>query len=75
MLHEEKSHLQREKEKFLIERATIKEVVSKSCHSVPGLAQEEQESIEAQVVKLAETIQQFQERITKLEAQEVSSTP
>jgi hypothetical protein len=39
-LQEEKSQLQREKEKFLAERAMVKEVVSKSCHSVPGLAQE-----------------------------------
>jgi hypothetical protein len=30
--------------------ATVKEIVSKACHSVPGLAQEEQELVEAQVV-------------------------
>jgi folate-dependent phosphoribosylglycinamide formyltransferase PurN len=41
---------------------------------VPGLAQEEQESVEAQVVKLAETIQQLQVRITELEVQAVPST-
>jgi len=41
---------------------------------VPGLAQEEQESFEAQVAKLAETIQQLQARITELEIQAVLST-
>jgi folate-dependent phosphoribosylglycinamide formyltransferase PurN len=39
------------------------------------LAQEEQGSVEAQVVKLAETIQQLQARITELEVQAVPSTP
>jgi septal ring factor EnvC (AmiA/AmiB activator) len=34
-----------------------------------------EESVEAQVVKLAETLQQLQARITELEAQTVSSTP
>jgi hypothetical protein len=57
MLQEEKAQLQREKEQFLIEWATVKDVVIKSCHSMPGLAKEEQYLIEAQVVKLAETIQ------------------
>jgi uncharacterized protein (UPF0305 family) len=75
MIQEEKSQLQREKEQFLAERAMVKEVVNKSCRFVPGLAQEEQESVEAQVVKLAETIQQLQARITELEVQEVPSTP
>jgi hypothetical protein len=49
--------------------------VSKSCHSMSGLAQEEQESVEAQVEKIVETIQQLQGRITKLEVQAVPSTP
>jgi hypothetical protein len=42
---------------------------------MPGLAQEEQESTKAQVVKLGETLQKLQDRITKLEAQTVPSTP
>jgi predicted nucleic acid-binding Zn-ribbon protein len=41
MLQEGKAQLQREKEQFLVERATVKEVVSKACHSMLGLAQEE----------------------------------
>jgi hypothetical protein len=32
-------------------------VVSKSCHFVSGLAQEDQELVEAKVVKLVETLQ------------------
>jgi predicted nucleic acid-binding Zn-ribbon protein len=46
MIQEEKSQLQREKEKLLAGRATVKEVVNKSCHSISGIAQEEQESVE-----------------------------
>jgi hypothetical protein len=53
----------------------VKDAVSKACRSVPGLAQEEQEPVEAQIVKLAEIIQQLQVRITELEAQTVPSTP
>jgi hypothetical protein len=34
MIQEEKSQLQREKEKFLTEWAMVKEAVSKSCHSM-----------------------------------------
>jgi len=71
---EEKSQLQGEKEKLLTERAMVKEAVSKACHSVPGLAQEEQDPVEVQIVKLVETLQQFQTRITELEAQIVPST-
>jgi hypothetical protein len=41
MVQEEKVQLQREKEKFLTERAMVKEVVGKACDSVPCLAQEE----------------------------------
>jgi hypothetical protein len=40
-----------------------------------GLAQEEKDSVEAQVVKLVETLQQLQTRITDLKAQIVPSTP
>jgi chromosome segregation ATPase len=53
----------------------VKEVVRKALHSVPGLAQEEHEAVEVQVMKLAEAIQQLQARITELEIQAVPSTP
>jgi folate-dependent phosphoribosylglycinamide formyltransferase PurN len=74
MVQEEKVQLQREKEQLLAEWATVKEVVSKACHYVSSLAQEEHESVEAQVVKIVETIQKLQARITELEVQAVPST-
>jgi hypothetical protein len=42
---------------------------------VPGLAQEEHEVVEVQVMKLVEAIQQLQERVMELELQAVPSTP
>jgi hypothetical protein len=75
MIREEKVQIQREKEKLLAEWATVKEAVNKSCFFMPGLAQEEQDSVEVQVAKLVETIQQLQVRITELEIQAVPSTP
>jgi uncharacterized protein with PIN domain len=70
-----KPNYRRKKSKLLTEQAMVKEAVRKVCRSVPGLVQEEQEPVEAQVVKLAETLQQFQARIAELEARTVSSTP
>jgi septation ring formation regulator EzrA len=52
----------------------VKEAIRKVCLSIPGLVQEEQEPVESQVAKLAETLQQFQDRIAEMEAREVSST-
>jgi septation ring formation regulator EzrA len=52
----------------------VKEAVSKSCLFVPELVQEEQEHVKAQLVNLAETLQQFQARIVELETQTVTST-
>jgi hypothetical protein len=49
--------------------------VNKALRSVIGLAQEEQESIEIQVEKIVEAIQQLQARIKNLEIQAVPSTP
>jgi hypothetical protein len=56
MIQEEKAQLQREKEQLLTEWDTVKEAVNKSCRSVLGLAQEEQELFEVQLAKLVETI-------------------
>jgi FtsZ-binding cell division protein ZapB len=53
----------------------VKYAVRKAFRSVPGLVQEVQEPIEAQVVKLVDTIQKFQARIVELEARTVLSTP
>jgi hypothetical protein len=41
---------------------------------MPGLAQEEQELVEVQIVKITEVIQEIQARITELEAQTVPIT-
>jgi len=48
--------------------------VTKALSSVSGLAQKEEESVEIQVGKIVEAIQQLQERVTKLELQAVLST-
>jgi hypothetical protein len=48
--------------------------VSRACQFVSGLTQEEQESVEVQVAKLTETIQQIQARIMELDIQAVPST-
>jgi hypothetical protein len=52
----------------------VKEAVTKSLFSVSGLAQEELESVEMQVGKITEAIEQLQARITELEIQAVLST-
>jgi hypothetical protein len=75
MLEEDKVNIQREKDQLLAEQTAVKEAVNKELHSMPGLAQEEHESVEVQVVKLTEAIQQLQARIEELEVQEVPSTP
>ena len=56
MLQEDKAKLQREKDQLLIEKTMVKEAINTTYLSVPGLAQEEQELVKAQVVKLTETI-------------------
>jgi trimethylamine:corrinoid methyltransferase-like protein len=67
--------IQEEKDQLLAEQTAVKEVVTKALHSMSGLAQEEPESIEMQVGKLVEAIQQLQAWIMELELQAVSSTP
>ena len=75
ILEEEKVKIQREKDQLLTEQTAVKEVVSRTLRSVPGLTQEENEAIEVQVMKLAKAIQQLQARVTELETQVVQSTP
>jgi phosphopantetheinyl transferase (holo-ACP synthase) len=57
MLEEDKVKMQREKDQLLAEQTAAKEAVNKALHFVSGLAQGEHESVEVQVVKLAEAIQ------------------
>jgi hypothetical protein len=75
MLEEDKEKIQREKDQLLTEKTAVKEVVRRALRSVPGLAQEEHEAVEVQVMKLVEAIQQLQARVTELEIQAVPSTP
>jgi chromosome segregation ATPase len=74
MLEGDKAHIQKEKDQLLAEHTAVKEVMRKSLRSMPGLAQDEDESIEVQVTKLAKAIQQIQTSVTKLELQVVPST-
>jgi hypothetical protein len=53
---------------MLTEQAVVKEAVRKVCRYVLGLLQEEKDPVKSQVVKLVETLQQFQDRIVELEA-------
>ena len=52
----------------------VREEVTRAFHSMPGLAHLEEETVEIQVGKLVEAIQQLQARVAELELQEVSST-
>jgi hypothetical protein len=49
--------------------------VTRKLRSVSGLAQMEEETAKSQIVKLAEAIQQLQERVEELEIQAVPNTP
>jgi hypothetical protein len=75
MLEEDKEKIQREKDQLLADQTAVKEMVRKELHFVPGLAQEEHEEVEVQVMKLAEAIQQLQARVMELELHAVPSTP
>jgi hypothetical protein len=66
--------MQKEKDQLLAEENMVKEAVTKALLSVLGLAQEREDSIEIQLGKLVEAIQQLQECIMELELQEMSST-
>jgi hypothetical protein len=53
----------------------VKEAVTRALRSVSGLAQIEEDTVESQVEKLVEAIQQLQARVVELELQAVPSTP
>ena len=53
----------------------VKEAVTRALRSMPCLAQIEEDTVESQVEKLAEAIQQLQERVVERELQDVPSTP
>jgi hypothetical protein len=56
MLEEDKEKIKREKDQLLTDQIAVKEVVSRALRSVPGLAQEENETVELQVMKFVEAI-------------------
>jgi len=51
---------------LLAEQTVVREEVTRALHSMSGLAQMEEETVESQVRKLAEAIQQLQVRVAKL---------
>jgi hypothetical protein len=72
---EDRAQIQQEKEQLLTEQVGVKEAVHRALRSVTGLEKMEEDPVESQVVKLAEAIQQLQQRIAELELQTVPSTP
>jgi len=66
MFEEDKEKIHKEKDQLLIEQIGVKEAVTKSLHSMLGLAQEEPKSVEIQVGELVEDIQQLQTIVGKL---------
>jgi hypothetical protein len=53
----------------------MEEVVNREFCSVTGLEKKREEPFEHQVMKLAEVIQQLQQRVMELEIQTIPSTP
>jgi hypothetical protein len=58
-----------------VKQIGIEELVNRAFRSVSGLEQKAKEPIERQVMKLAEVIQQLQQRVVELELQAILSTP
>jgi hypothetical protein len=66
--------IQKEKDHLLEEKTMVREAVPRALRYVSILAQMEEETIESQVGKLTEVIQQLQERVAELELQAMSNT-
>jgi chromosome segregation ATPase len=60
---------------LLTEKMGVKEAVTRALRSVSGLTQIEEDTVESQVEKLVEAIQQLQARVAELELQAMPSTP
>jgi hypothetical protein len=71
----ERTKIQKEKEKLLAKQIGIEEAVNRAFHSVTSLEQKAEEPLDRQVMKLAEVIQQLQQRVIDLELQIIPSTP
>jgi vacuolar-type H+-ATPase subunit D/Vma8 len=60
---------------LLVKKIGIEEAVNGAFRSVIGLEKKAEEPIERQVMKLAEVIQQLQQRVVELELQTIPQTP
>jgi hypothetical protein len=56
MFEEDNLRIKEEKDKLLVEKIVIKEIVTKALLSMLGLVQKEEDSLEIQVGKLVEAI-------------------
>jgi hypothetical protein len=74
-LEEDRVKIQKEKEQLLVKQIGIEEAVNRAFLSVTGLEKKAEEPLEHQVMKLAEVIQQLQQRVVELELQTIPSTP
>jgi hypothetical protein len=59
---------------LLVKKIGIEEAVNRAFISVTSLEKKEEDPIECQVMKLAEVIQQLQQRVMELELQAIPST-
>ena len=64
---EDRVKIQEEKEKLLAKKIGIEEEVNREFLSVTNLEQKAEEPIDFQVMKLAEVIQQLQQRVVELD--------
>jgi chromosome segregation ATPase len=71
----DREKIQKEKEQLLAKQIGIEEAVNRAFLSVTGLEQKAEEPLDHQVMKLAEVIQQLQQRVMDLELQIIPSTP
>jgi hypothetical protein len=71
---EDREHIQKEKDQLLVEEIGVRQAVARALCSVPGLTQMEEETMESQVGKLAEVIQQLRARVVEMELQAVPNT-
>jgi hypothetical protein len=71
----ERAKIKKGKEQLLMKKIGIKEAINRAFFSMIGLEQKVEEPIECQVMKLAEVIQQLQQRVVEIEIQAILSTP
>jgi hypothetical protein len=73
--NEEKAQLHQEKEKFLVEKLEVKEVVNRALHSVIVIEIKPEYQVPQQVNQITKAIQQLQQCIADLELRIVPETP